>query len=328
MKKRADGRYRRSITINGKKKDFYGATKQEVNKKILQYTNVQENGELFKNVADLWAKEHLQGLAHNSKHGYECACDEAKQYFGDMCISTITGTQCKAFIENYASRGYAQKTVATKLMVLNLIFNYAVIHSYIDYSPSTALKVPKNLNKTKRTVPTQEEIEIIKNSHNLLALTALYTGCRRGELMALSIQDFDFENDKITIDKSVYYVHNKPFLKPPKTLSGDRVVPLLKPLKDELLTRNIKGYLFNKNENLLEDKQSRTLWVKFCEENDVHCTLHQLRHAYATRLFELEIDDKSAQEILGHSDITTTRNIYTHIREDKMKMNTKKLEQF
>ena len=62
----------------------------------------------------------------------------------------------------------------------------------------------------------------------------------------------------------------------------------------------------------------REHWVKHCEKIGINATPHQLRHTYATMLYEWNISEKDAQTIMGHSDISITHNIYTHVRESHM----------
>ena len=66
-------------------------------------------------------------------------------------------------------------------------------------------------------------------------------------------------------------------------------------------------------------------WKKYVDETHIETTPHQLRHAYATMLYESELDEKLAQELMGHTDITTTRNIYTHIRNSRVQIAAEKL---
>lgn len=328
MKKRPDGRYQKIITINGKKKAFYGKTIAEVNKKILAYEEEQSKGKLFSVVAEEWYDNIVPTLSPTTLRGYKPAKEDAVAEFGSQRISNITPQDVQLYINRYAAQKYSRKTVVTKLQILSQIFNYGILYGNLQNNPCTVVRVPRNLSKVERQAASPEDIAKIKASDNLLALAALYTGCRRGELLALSIDDIDFDNDTIIIDKSVYFEGIEPRLKLPKTAAGIRTIPLLKPLKDELLKRNIKGLLFEENGKMLTESRVRALWEKFQEENGVECTLHQLRHAYATRLYELDIDVKSAQELLGHADVHTTQEIYTHLTELKRRQTAEQLKDF
>lgn len=329
MKKRADGRYQKAITINGRKQFFYGKSPADVNKKILAYEEKQEQGRLFKEVAEEWYDNIVNEISPTTERGYLPAKNDAINKFGDVPIKEITTIQINNYLLEFKVKGYAYKTVLTKLQIIRQICDFSILKGDILINPAIAVKIPKNLPRTTREVPDQADIEKIKRSDCLVALIALYTGCRKGEIFALSSKDIDFINNEITINKSVYYKNNRAYIKQPKTKAGVRTIPLLEPLKTALQTAKIKGDLFiNDKGELLTEKQARKLWLDFCAQYSVKCTMHQLRHAYATRLYELDIDEKSAQDLMGHADIQTTKNIYTHISNMKRKVTADKLSKF
>ena len=145
----------------------------------------------------------------------------------------------------------------------------------------------------------------------------LYTGCRRGELLALEWSDIDLCNRTITINKSTYNQGSKTFVKKPKTEAGNRTVPLLDKLYDKITPA--EGLVFPGKDGYMTEKQFRMKWGAYVKESGVTCTPHQLRHAYATMLFENDIAPMDAQELLGHANIQTTNDIYTHIRDTRRK---------
>ena len=100
----------------------------------------------------------------------------------------------------------------------------------------------------------------------------------------------------VSINKSVYFENNKPRIKKPKTKTSIRSIPLLEPLEALLKPLQYKGYIFTYEDKMLCDKRAKVEWKHYCEETEINITIHQLRHAYATRLYELNIDEKSAQD--------------------------------
>lgn len=336
MKKRATGQYQKQITVtvNGEKKQkcFYGKTIAEVNQKLLNYKGEVEAGKTFEAVAEEWWEEHQKTLSSNSLKNYKPAYERAKAEFSDSRLKEIAARHIKLFITQFAKQGHAQKTVSTQLQIVRQILAYAIFIEEIEYNPATTISVPKNLAKTKRETPTAEEIAKIKNSieqpFSLFALFALYTGCRRGELLALQYKDIDFVTKEISITKSVYHVSDKPFIKCPKTAAGNRRVVLLSQLEALIPKQSPDDFIFNFDGEILHNKRFSTLWKNYCKALSVQVTPHQLRHAYATRLYELGIDEKSAQDLLGHSDLSTTHNIYVHITEKKRKITASQLQDF
>jgi len=332
MKKRPDGRYQKAITIDGKKQFFYGKTQAEVNKKILAYEKKKEQGRTFEEVAEEWKSPYYQSLAYGSLRSVEPAVKRAIKEFQDKPIKSITARDVNYFVSDFARAGYAQKTVAMQLQVVRQILGYAVNCDDIQYNVATSVSIPKNLPKSKRDVPLPETIEKIKNGINLtfglFGLFALYTGCRRGEILALQYKDIDFNEKQINITKSVYYVGNQSHIKEPKTAAGVRKITLIPQLEANIPKMNEKDYIFNFDGKLMTKRKFETLWERYCLEIGENITPHQLRHAYATRLYELGIDEKSAQGLLGHADITTTKNVYTHISEQKRKVTAEILKDF
>lgn len=329
-KKRADGLFQRQITINGKRKIFYGHSERELNRKIADYKEEKRIGRKFSVIADDWEYEHFPKLAPKSIVSYKPALKRAVAEFGDMHCSQITAKQISVFLQKFAAQGYAQKTVATQSLVIHLIMNYAVLQGDIEYDPTTAVKLPAGLPKERRALPTAAEIEIVNNSvdatFGLFAYLILYTGCRRGEALALTYGDVDREQGVIHVTKSVYHESNTPRLKKPKTAAGCRDVILLDVLAEKIPNGKKNELLFPNNEGgWLHNSNARRLWDKYCEETGLKITPHQLRHAYATILYEAGIGDKDAQELLGHANISTTRDIYTHISSKRLNETAAKL---
>lgn len=333
---RADGRLQKQITVtvNGEKKQkcFYGKTMAEINQKIINYQGEVEKGRTFKAVAEEWWEEHETTLESNSLKNYAPALRRAKEWLGNEYVKKITANDINLLIVKFAKKDYAQKTVTTQLQLIRQVLGYAVLCGEIEYNPATSVSIPKNLKKTNRDIPTEDEIKKIKGgtqaSFGLFALFLLYTGCRRGEALAIQGKDIDLDRKEIHITKSVYYKSDKPFIKEPKTQAGIRTVPLLPQLEELLPKIKQEAYLFHFEDNLIRNKRFSTLWEKYCNETGVSITPHQLRHAYATRLYELGIDEKAAQELMGHADIMTTKNIYTHISDQKRKITAQQLAAF
>lgn len=326
MFQRKDGIWQEQIiiTVNGKKKSkyFYGKDPKTVKKKLLAYQGEKEDGRFFSAVADEWWEMHSKTLAYNSLKNYKPAYRRAVEEFGDTRIKTISPNDINMYILRFSQKYTAQKTVKTQLMVLNLICKYAVINGDLEYNPASSVSVPKNLQKSKRDMPTDDDISKVKNSlgctFGLFAYFLLYTGCRRGEALGVQFRDIDRQQKIIHIKKSVYHDNNQPKIKTPKTDSGVRDIVLTNCLLEKLPNGKAKDYLFsNAKGEILTETQFQRQWELYQKESGVTCTPHQLRHAYATILFEAGISAKDAQELLGHSTISTTQDIYTHIRKSR-----------
>lgn len=338
MKKRKDGRYVKKVKLqDGTFKYLYSSAKNEreatkdFNAQLQQIETKQEDKTQFLYVAGEWGEEHFSHLQNNSLKQYRPALKEVNEYFKDFKISDIQPCHVNIFINSLVQKKYAYKTVKGRFLVLNLVMKYAVMNQYIVSNPCQYITIPKNLPKTKRVAADGADTDKIVNNINkpfgLFAYFLLLTGCRRGEALALTPHDIDFENKTVTINKTVEWLGSKPHIKEsPKTDAGIREIPLpdkllelLKPLtKQEYLFPNAKGELMN-------NSQVTRSWNNYIKEIGIEITPHQLRHSYQTMLFDAGIDIKTAQRWLGHADIKTTLEIYTHLSETRLRDSKEKL---
>ena len=322
MTKRKDGLWQEKLLVNGKYRYFYGKTKQEVLKKIREYETKKEIGRPFQEVAEEWWTEHQETLEWNTIKSYRPAKNRAVEHFYDKPIKDITPPEISRYIKRFSST-HADKTVRTQLLIFNLIFKYAVDMGDIPFNPARDLEVPPGLKKKKITSPSQRDIDKVKESYDAtfgaFAYWAMYTGLRRGELLALRWEDVDIESRTITINKSVYHINNKPHLKLPKTTTSIGTVPILDALLKKL-NKKSKGLIFpNQKGEYISNTQFKRLWELYRTETGITATPHQFRHAYATMLFEAGIPPEEMQILLRHAQLSTTMDIYTDIRDKKQK---------
>jgi integrase len=192
----------------------------------------------------------------------------------------------------------------------------------------------------------------------------LGTGCRVGELIGLTWNDCDFKNNTISINHNLIYRQQdngkcEMHITTPKTSSGVRTIPMLsevrkvlmqerrKQMQDGFPTTEIDGYTnfvfinrcgYVHNPQTLNRAIDRICAAYNAEETENakkehrepilirHFSLHNLRHTFCTRFCENETNVKVIQEIMGHSDISTTMNIYADVTEAKKQETFKNLD--
>lgn len=333
---RPDGLHETILRVNGKRKAFRGKTDKEVWEKVKAFDRSKAEAQAaapvtFAQIADAWWSEIEPSLAANSLKNYRPALQRAVAQFGRRPAAEITAKEIDHYICDFASTR-ARKTVATQLQIIRQIFRWGKVHGAIPDNPARDVQPPRNLPRKRRAAPAPDEIIRIKQSADLpfglFALLVYYTGCRRGEALALTGADIDRENNLIHITKSVYYVGNAPHIKSPKTEAGTRSVPLLPALEKALPSKLGKSaYLFAEpNGDLLTNSHFTACYDDYRAASGVTVTPHQIRHGYATALLESGVDPKTAQVLLGHSQMSTTMDIYTHVREDQIRAAAQKME--
>lgn len=319
---RSDGLHEASRIIDGKRVVFRGKTDSEVEQKMIAYQAKIERGPLFSEVAEEWKDHHFPTLAIGSLKGYKAGYERAIARLGDRPIKDLTPNDIDSLLQRMGKQKYAQKTVSNQRLVINLICRSAVLDGILRFNPCTDVKVPKGLKHTPRLLPSDEDLKIVKEGWNkpggLLPYFILYTGCRKGETLALTFKDINRKNKIITINKSVGYDNQRPFVKEPKTAAGVRQIILLDNLA-AVLPRGIGNALLfpGRNGTHMRQAEYERAWKRWKESVGVTLTAHQLRHGYATMLFEAGISERDAMDLMGHTDITLTRNIYTHIRKTR-----------
>jgi len=325
MKKRADGRYERVVTVDGKRKTFYGETIKEVNRKIFLYKEESNKGVLFKTVAQEWKARHMDSLSYGSQRAYTKPFSRIVERFGDRYINSITYKDVTQF---FSSLGLSFKSTSTHKTVLNQIFNYAIVEKSMDISnPCDRIKIDGHLPKSSREVATKEQERAILETTKdelLIAPIIFYTGLRCGEVLALTFGDVDYVNKTINVNKAVTHHGNTPVISKPKTPNAVRTVPLLVQLEALIGTGDPTHYIVSGEKPLTKSALDKR-WKKWEKDHNVKIDRHSIRHTYATKLYEAGVGIKSAQALLGHADVQTTLNIYTHLNQEHVTEAAEKL---
>ena len=247
----------------------------------------------------------------------------------------------------------AASTVKRYATVLRSIVGMAYKLEYIeeDIGRSRRIEFPKEETKEVE-VFTLEEVENILNAlesepwHIRAVIeVALFTGCRRGEIVGLKWADIDFENQRISVKRSIYKLSDgKAREKEPKSKTSIRTISiperLCKTLTEYRLQQNRHiaylgdgwknlDYVFTEEDGYVMNPQTPTKqFDHFLKRHGIrHLKFHGLRHTSATMLLANGCDIKTVSARLGHADITTT-NIYVHALESTDRMAAQTFDNF
>lgn len=321
---RPDGLHEAIRTIGGKRVAFRGRTDAEVERKMIDYQARLAQGRTFGQVADDWEREHFEELAPNSLRSYRAALARAVDWLGEIPLREITPQDIKKAIAGFAAKGYAKKTVTTQLQIISMICDYGVERGDSGSNPCACISVPKGLKKSHREPASPEDEQKIRATPHiwLLPFFLLCTGMRKGEALAIQSKDIDRQRKVIHVTKSVYHgAGGKPYIKTPKTEAGFRDIPLLDILQEQLPKELMPDhFLFSQDGGAspLTEGQYSQCWKNYARSTGIRCTAHQLRHSYATMLYETDgVELKDAQALLGHATAAMTQDIYTHLRDSR-----------
>lgn len=312
-----------------KPKYFYGKTQAEVRRKMAEWKGEQKRGMSLADAVDKWQEWHETQVSPSSVRVYNPPVADIKEWFGKTGLTEVRADEVDAFLRALAARGYAKSTVQIRHNCLSMVYNYAIMQRWTDSNPCTPVRLPKCAKRDRREPPSDAVLRAVESEERsgmgLFAFILLYTGMRRGELLGLRWDDIDLQAGVINVRRSMYYLGQEPRLKLPKTTAGERQIMILDKLRPAL-EKGGKGFLFGGISPMTRTQFEREwgAWAKGHEG----VTPHQFRHAFATLLYEAGVSDYDAMEVMGHSDITVTRNVYTHIRDQRRQTTVSKLNQY
>ena len=249
------------------------------------------------------------------------------KFYSNKSIKDITNEDLKKYIKHLNEEGLNEKSISRNVSCLKSFYKFLVIEKFITNNVSDSLFLPK-IRKALPNILTEEEvlklldIELITpfDYRNKAMLELMYaTGLRVSELVKVKLQDIDFNDDIIrTFGKGSKEriipigEYAKEYLK--------KYIELYRPL---LLIKGNSDYVFINNHGSNMTRQGFFKIIKkIAKEKDIKSEIspHTLRHSFASHLLKYGADLRTIQELLGHSDISTTQ-IYTHISHEELKKN-------
>ena len=301
----------------------------------------------FKKLADEWiALQQESGeLKHSSLLRMKSCQERTYKAIGDVLVSKLTYRKVQAFITSLSrdgvnkatGGGLSKKTQKHYLTFISDVMLYAKRSGIISDNPCRDIVFSKT-DSEEREAYTVDEVKAVLSAINekaptnykLLYNLFAYCGLRRGEALGLEYKDINFETSVLTINRtSNYNIGYGTYTDTPKTKSSHRslfiqpkLVELIKQLQAEQQEQAKQlGDLWVESDRLFVNWCGKPLspnlphkWLqRFCEREKLPFKgLHSFRHFVATQAITSGVDIKSVSAMLGHSQVTTTLNIYAH----------------
>ena len=242
--------------------------------------------------------------------------------FGPMHLCDITRVNVQTFLASKRQQDYAGSTVHSMRTTLSKVLQSAVDWGYLEQNPTHGIHIGDRGPVRERLflMPHQirQLLDALPEPCRTLVLLAVLTGMRIGELLALRWKHTDFLRSVIQVRESVY----EGKFGSPKTRSSRRDVPMSKVMQEALLAHRARSGCSDLEALLFPSRRDTPVNAKNLLRRVLQPTCrnlglpavswHSFRHSHATLLSETGESLKTAQAILGHSDLETTLNIYTH----------------
>lgn len=292
---------------------------------------------LFKNWCDLWLENKKSSIKESTYSLYSYSINRyIIPRFGHVRLNEINKTNIENFISDISESKLSKRTIRNIIILLKSCLFSAIEKKLVNIrNLESIIFSVKHVNKIK-ILSDSEQRALVNSIYNHLnhktigILICLNTGIRIGEICGLQWKNIDLKNKIIYIRKTVQRISlkkgTKMIINTPKTKTSFREIPisntLLKILKTLDNSQQDVYFLTNKDK-YLEPRAYRKFFRKFLEKSNIaEIKFHALRHTFATRCIEHGIEYKLLAEILGHSSIDTTLNLYVHpqMRQKRMSM--------
>lgn len=282
----------------------YYANKREAKEALRIYLtnpyNLVEKQTTFEEIFERWKNENGNMSLKNYKSAFNKCQNLHKRKFADITIQDL-----KDQLDNYSP-----STQRIYKVMIGHLYNYGIEHGIVSKNLGNFLKCTKEVEKKKKSIFTQEEIQLLWNSIDDhpdadIVIILLYTGMRINELFSITCDNVHLENN--------YMIGGL------KTKAGrNRIIPIHKDIKQLIEKRLANGhkYLITTSKGNKVDYgnfiRANGNWHKTTSAIGVHHTAHETRHTFITQMTKCNTDRVALKRIVGHTTDSDITDHYTH----------------
>lgn len=288
-------------------------------------------------ISHLWLNDKKQYVKRSTISAYRLLVENhLLPAFGSNF--ELNEAEVQAFVFKKLEQGLSKKSIMDILIVLKMILKYGAKQKLLHYEAfdirypteqkGKHLEVLSRANQKKIMNYIQEHFTF----RNLGVYLCLCTGMRIGEVCALTWEDINTDTGLISINKTIQRIYTTEngigktelIMDTPKTKNSVREIPmsrdLLRMLKSVKKIVNSSFYVLTNEAKPTEPRTYRNYYKGFMDKLEIpYLKFHALRHSFATRCIESNCDYKTVSVLLGHSNISTTLNLYVHPNTEQKK---------
>lgn len=329
---------RTSFTYNGRRYEVYAETKKELAEKKADKLAALKRGEVLiasNMLVSVWAAKcvdtYKTNLSPKAFNDYKyCMQHYVLEEIGNMRLKDVKPLTCQMCLNKLD--GLSSRTINFAYQIMNFIFQKAVDNELINKNPAKNVIKPKGTKQTRRALTAHEEAIFLKvapqHKYGLYFMLMYGCSCRPNEAASVEGRDISYQDGKPILH-----------IRGTKSKAADRYVPIpaevmalmpekLEPFK--LLCTTGGGSKIN-------DTSRKRAWNSLTRMMNIEmgCRVYRnelipplpladdlcpycLRHTYCTNLQKRGVDIRTAQRLMGHTDIALTANIYTHVSQEKI----------
>ena len=295
------------------------------------------NKKTIREIAEAWKEYKRPYVKQSTMAAYVLILENhVLPEFGDN--DSLHEHDVQAFVLKKIEHGLSAKSVKDILIVLKMVMKFGVKNEWMNHY-EWDIKFPVNSQPKELEVLSvanhKKILDYVQHNFTFMSLgiyISLSTGLRIGEICALKWSDINVADGKITVQRTIeriYMVegekkHTQLVINTPKTVNSCREIPIskellamVKPMKKVV---NADFYVLTNEDKPTEPRTYRNYYNRLMEKLDIpKLKYHGLRHSFATRCIEAGCDYKTVSVLLGHSNISTTLNLYVHPNMEEKK---------
>lgn len=283
---------------------------------------------------DQWKSGIRKNVRDSSFCFYETMLDHhLRPYFGGICVKELTAAMTQEFVNQKLEENLSSTYVRSIMILFQTILKAAqskyqwMIQIPAPQLPKSAKKMPE-IFTAREWKYLEEHLKCRTDEFSFGVLICMYTGLRIGELSGLRWEDYDPVNVQFKIRRTVYRIKNTAYtpehensaktvlrVGSPKTSTSMRDIPLPLSLQDDLRKRQKAPdtFILTGTKRCMEPRNIQKRYKSLLKQIDLrYLNFHSLRHNFATLSIQNGSDYRTVAELLGHSSVNTTLNIYVH----------------
>lgn len=313
----------------------------------------------FNEISQIWFTTYKKTVTESSLSRTQIIFDKhILPKFGNIKIDKITTLYCQNIVNEWHDKS-TYRNYKLFINYMDKVFKTAINLGITNDNPTINLIIPTRKqelqDKPKLKFYTKKELKLfldtideeyssyIKSRDYALFRLLAFSGCRIGEILALTWSDIDFQQSSLNVHRTVTKAKEYYISETPKTKKSNRLLVLdsktMNTLKKWRLVQkefllkngyNKPSFLFTNDKNTFTINQAVTERYKIYQTkaNLPNIGLHGFRHTHASMLYNAGANDKEVAERLGHANIKTTLDIYTHLSDDQKEKTTEKLVKY
>lgn len=326
------------------RKTFSAKSEAEVVAKINEYQYKQDKGDLVdSNTIKLgewiqeWLKEYKGNLRQTTRENYDNMIQThiLTHSISKIQIQKLSTSHIQKFMnekskekriiikenkKTTSNENISPRTVNLLHFLISSSLEQAIRNELITKNPAKYCKKLANEKKEIKALTTEQVIALLETAqkHELYPalVIALHTGLRRGEVLGLTWENINFDEDTMNITQSLVKIKGGTKLQEPKTKSSKRILPMTDTVIELLsINKQKTGLIFQtRNNQPVHPRSFQRTFSTWCKNAGLpkETRLHDLRHTFATNIINAGIDIKTAQSLTGHADTRTLLDIYAH----------------